>query len=147
MAWRECARGRRPRGAGEPRSWGRRVQAPRAPGGRLHDRSLWDPSPQSRQEVDSMTAACGTRAPRAARRWTPLLQPVGPEPSEPPGGRPRDRSLWDPSPQSLQEEDSMTAACVTRPDSDLNDQMINALLFSPSAWPAQNPPLRVQQQT
>ena len=94
MTWCECARGRRPRGAGEPRSWGRRVQAPRAPGGRLHDRSLWDPSPQSRQE-----------------------------------------------------EDSMTAACVTRPDSDLNDQMINALLFSPSAWPAQNPPLRVQQQT
>ena len=27
--------------------------------------------PPERQEADSMTAACGTRAPRAARRWTP----------------------------------------------------------------------------
>ena len=61
----------------------------------------------------------------------------GCRPPEPPGGRPRDRSLWDPSPQSHQEADSMTAACGTRPELDPNDQMISALLFSPSAWPAQ----------
>lgn len=41
------------------------------------------------------------------------------------------RRVW--SPQSLQEADSTTAA---RPDSDLNNQMIN-VLPSPSAWPSQ----------
>lgn len=41
------------------------------------------------------------------------------------------------SPRGLQKAGSVPAACVTRPDSDLDRQMINVLLFSPSAWPAQ----------
>ena len=39
-------------------------------------------------------------------------------------------------PQSLQEADSTASACVTRPDPDLNNQMMN-VLPSPSAWPSQ----------